>query len=330
MSALQAGTEQPPPPPLPPPGPGASLRSARERAGMSLDQVAQALKLAPRQVRALEEEDFAQLPGRTFARGFVRNYARLLKLDGDDLLAQLPDVTRAPALAAPSLQSTGTTMGEVPTTNVGRTALGRWLIPLALVACVVVAGAYEWYRSGRSAPSEAARGAEPPATLQATQPSSATARSELPNPLASAPEAGSETAERRDSPAASPPASAAAPESLTAAPTTRPGAAATAASATAPTASAETQAAATPAAEAPSAPPIVLTYRASAWTQVRDGKGQVIFVRVVPAGSEQAIRGSPPFELVIGNARAVTLVYRGNPIDLGRYTQGNVARLRLQ
>jgi cytoskeleton protein RodZ len=39
--------------------------------------VAQQLKLAPRQVRALEEENFGMLPGRTFTRGFMRNYARL-------------------------------------------------------------------------------------------------------------------------------------------------------------------------------------------------------------------------------------------------------------
>jgi len=80
--------------------------------------------------------------------------------------------------------------------------------------------------------------------------------------------------------------------------------------------------------EAPA--PLVLTYRASAWTQVREGKGQVVLLRTVPAGSEQAVRGTPPFDIVIGNARAVTLAYRGQPVDLARYTRGNIARLRLQ
>ena len=62
---------------------------AREAAGLSLDQVAQQLKLAPRQVKALEDENFGELPGRTFSRGFVRNYARLLNLDPEDLLLAL-------------------------------------------------------------------------------------------------------------------------------------------------------------------------------------------------------------------------------------------------
>ncbi|HVR93563.1 MAG TPA: helix-turn-helix transcriptional regulator, partial [Casimicrobiaceae bacterium] len=86
-------------------GPGARLRAAREAAGLSLDQVAQQLKLAPRQVKALEEESFGELPGRTFSRGFVRNYARLLHLDAQDLLAHLPDVAQAPALESPTLHS---------------------------------------------------------------------------------------------------------------------------------------------------------------------------------------------------------------------------------
>ncbi len=60
---------------------GAQLRAARESHGLSIDTVAQHLKLAPRQVRAIEDGDFSQLPGRTFIRGFARNYARLMRLD---------------------------------------------------------------------------------------------------------------------------------------------------------------------------------------------------------------------------------------------------------
>src|SRR5437879_13125133 len=138
MSAMHAGVDMPlqglPPSPD---GPGSRLKSAREAAGLSLDQVAQQLKLAPRQVRALEDEDFAQLPGRTFARGFVRNYARLLNLNGDDLLSRLPDAAHAPALEAPALHPTGAMIAELPTASTPKTSFTRWLIPLVLVACIV-------------------------------------------------------------------------------------------------------------------------------------------------------------------------------------------------
>src|SRR5215472_7669732 len=140
-----------------PDGPGARLRAARENAGLSLDQAAQQLKLAPRQVQALEEEDFAHLPGRTFTRGFVRNYARLLNLDSDDLLAMMPDATHAPALNAPALQSTGAMIAELPSRAERGPGVARWMIPLVLVACVVAAAGYEWYRGGLSNPDEGAR-----------------------------------------------------------------------------------------------------------------------------------------------------------------------------
>src|SRR5690606_29886115 len=62
-------------------GAGAALARAREEQGLALADVAQQLKLAPRQIEALEQERFGALPGPTIARGMLRNYARLLKLD---------------------------------------------------------------------------------------------------------------------------------------------------------------------------------------------------------------------------------------------------------
>jgi cytoskeleton protein RodZ len=280
-------------PPASPAGPGARLQAAREAAGLSLEQVAQQLKLAPRQVRALEEEDFAQLPGRTFARGFVRNYARLLNLDGEDLLALLPDVGRAPALEAPALQSTGAMIAELPTASSAQPGITRWVIPIVLVACIVGAATYEWYRGGL-APPDAAPRTVPPAPDAAAAPVS-TARTELANPFA---------AEASPAPA-EPPAEQAISPAAAAAPASAP-----------------------PAPAAPAAP-LQLTYRGPSWTEIRDRDGQVLISRLVAAGSEQSIRGSAPFDIVIGNATSVTLVYRGAPVDLSRYTRQNVARLRL-
>ena len=185
--------------------PGAQLKAAREAAGMSLDQVAQQLKLAPRQVKALEDQDFAHLPGRTFTRGFVRNYARLLNLDAGGLLARLPDAAEAPALEAPTLQSTGAMIAELPTAEMRGPSFGRWLIPLVLVGCVVAAAGYEWYRGGMltsEAPHPALK--SEPANQVSSAPSSASSVS-LPNPLDPAAKA-----EPSDAAASSPPSEAAA------------------------------------------------------------------------------------------------------------------------
>jgi len=316
--------------------PGARLRAAREAAGMSLDQVAQQLKLAPRQVKALEEQDFAHLPGRTFTRGFMRNYARLLNLDAGGLLAGLPEADEAPALDRPALQATGAMIAELPATRARGPGFARWLIPLLLVGCVIAAAAYEWYGGGLGVPREtpsAATAKSEPAAQGAASPQ-ATTTVALPNPL--------DSAAKSEPPAASTPPSAdtaatPAPTVVSAPPTEA--SPAPSAPASSPTDSAPA-AIAPPAAEAARAvaeakpaasevAPLQLTYRASAWTQIRDRTGQILISRTVPAGSEQSIRGAAPFDIVIGNARAVTIVYRGEPVDLARYTHGNIARLRL-
>ena len=77
---------------------GEQLRAEREARGLSIEDVAVALKLSPRQVDALEAGDWASLPGATIIRGFVRNYARLLRLDPEHLMMQL-DAAQLPQRA---------------------------------------------------------------------------------------------------------------------------------------------------------------------------------------------------------------------------------------
>lgn len=75
---------------------GEQLRLAREARGLEVADIAQTLKLGPRQVEALEGGDWKGLPGNTFIRGFVRNYARLIQIDPAPLMAQLDDVLEKP------------------------------------------------------------------------------------------------------------------------------------------------------------------------------------------------------------------------------------------
>ena len=292
---LSGATEIQPPPISTTAGPGARLRAAREAAGLSLDQVAQQLKLAQRQVRALEDENFGELPGRTFSRGFVRNYARLLNLDAHDLLAHLPDGAQAPALESPELHSTATMMAELPGADVAKPNFARWLIPLVLVGCIVGAAAYEWYGGGLAGLNEPRR---PRVAAAETAPTAVTL---LPNPLVS---------ESRPPLDASP---AAAEENMSAS-----GAASTSASAVA-----------TVQSPSPSDAPLLLAYVGPSWTEVRDRSGQLLISRLVPADSNEALRGAGPFDVVLGNAHVVTLTYRGKQVDLAPYTRQNVARLTL-
>lgn len=70
---------------------GATLREARERQGLSIDEVSGRIKFAPRQIAGLEADDFSAIPEGAFLRGFVRSYARMLQLDELALIASLPN-----------------------------------------------------------------------------------------------------------------------------------------------------------------------------------------------------------------------------------------------
>lgn len=68
---------------------GQILRGTREAQGVTLDAAAGRLRLMHRQIEAMERDDFESLGQPVFARGFVRNYARLLGLAPESLLARM-------------------------------------------------------------------------------------------------------------------------------------------------------------------------------------------------------------------------------------------------
>lgn len=65
---------------------GEFFKQARERRGLTLEDVAVKTRIHPDFLRALEESNFAKLPDQVFVKGFVRAYAQSLGLDEDDAL----------------------------------------------------------------------------------------------------------------------------------------------------------------------------------------------------------------------------------------------------
>ena len=302
-----------------PPSAGAALRAAREGAGLSIDAVAQQLKLAPRQVQALEGDDFARLPGRTFVRGFVRNYARYVGLDPDEVVALLPGADVAPSLERPTITPSGRPMGELPADAPARRSFARWLIPLALIAIVAAAGLYE-FRRPQPEPRRASADKAAPAPPSVTATGGGTTTASLPNPLGAGeapatPPSGGPMAEPA---AALPPgASPAAVAPAAAAPAATEPAAATDAGKAAPAAAGSDAA-------------LVLTFRGTSWVQVKDRNGNVVFAQTGQPGTTQSVTGALPLDIVIGNAAGVGATFRGQGVDLAPYVRGNVARLSLK
>jgi cytoskeleton protein RodZ len=86
--------------------------------------------------------------------------------------------------------------------------------------------------------------------------------------------------------------------------------------------------------EPPAAPGtrrIALQFERESWVQVRTRDGKVLLSQLNAAGTERVVEGSPPFDLVIGNAPHVRLRYDDRDVDLAPHVKAaDVARLKLE
>jgi cytoskeleton protein RodZ len=119
---------------------GQVLRESREAQGITLEEVAVRLRLMQRQVEAMEADDFESLGRPVFARGFVRNYARLLGLEPEALLARMEGAPEEKTVVRPA---------ESPPQHAWLTS--PWLILLMLGVLLLLAvpvALYLWLNSG--------------------------------------------------------------------------------------------------------------------------------------------------------------------------------------
>jgi cytoskeleton protein RodZ len=123
-------------------GVGETLARARASLGLTVVDVALQLKYAPRQIEALEQERFEQLPPGTFTRGMVRAYARLLRLEPDPLVARVAGRVAAPDNAG----AVAAARRPIPITDSSRRSnlvyAGLSLAVLGVIAAVLL----EWQR----------------------------------------------------------------------------------------------------------------------------------------------------------------------------------------
>jgi cytoskeleton protein RodZ len=66
------------------------------------------------------------------------------------------------------------------------------------------------------------------------------------------------------------------------------------------------------------------------WIEVHDAEGALLVSRILQPGEKLGLSGKLPIQLVIGNASATQLAFRGHPVDLAPSTRDNVAHVELQ
>lgn len=315
--------------------PGKTLGAQREALGWTVEQVADQLKLAVRQVIALEEGDYANLPGPAVVRGFVRAYAKILKLDPAPLVAQI-------ALDTPVADATGATVrrDHKPTSfsqsrypsNGKRKSKLPMLMGLVAVVAIAGAGVAAWQM--KLIPASLMGGA--PGTVPAA--STDADASMLPAPVdasvANLPATVDGAAVPTDpSKAALPPVISNPVPLISVPPPVQPAdgsAPVTAAVPAATPAVAAVPPAAVPPAGAVSTGALVITVRQDSWVEVRPASGKALFSRLVKAGQIETVTVNGPVTLVVGNPSGVDATLRGTPIAMPATSAGKVARIPLK
>ncbi|MGY4639600.1 RodZ domain-containing protein [Pseudomonas sp. TE24901] len=315
--------------------PGETLRQARESNGWSLAEVALKLNLTSTSLANLEAGAFDKLPGHTFARGYIRAYAKLLGIDQAVLVQEFDQFTGTDSQGS-NVHGLGRIEEPV---RVSHTIL-RIVSLLLLIA--VIGGGFVWWQDQTSQRNKDLTSN----AMEHVEVESADGTTQI-HPL-DEPE-DQAVAESQAAPEAPAATEQPAPETAPAATAAVPAPAAPAHTPVAPVAQAHTpaapvQAPATPAPATPAAPAISppttpaliagdgriqITFIADCWTQVTDGNGKVLFSGLKRKGDTLDQGGKPPLTLRLGFARGAQVAYNGQPVDVAPFTSGETARLKL-
>ena len=313
--------------------PGETLRQGRESNGWSLAEVAVKLNLTAISLGNLEAGAFDKLPGHTFARGYIRAYAKLLGMDQAVLVQQFDQHTGTDAQGS-NVHSLGRI--EEPS-RISHTIL-RIVSLLLLIA--VVGGGFVWWQDQTSLRTKDLIGLNPEhvevegadGTTQIhplDEPEDQAvveAQTEAATPLAlpgGASTAPTAEAAPADPAAAAPVVTAPAVPAAPVAPVAPTPAVAAPATPAAPVAT--VVAPATPVAGSGQ---VRIQFVADCWTQVKDGSGKVLFSGLKRKGDSVDVSGKPPFAVRLGFARGAQVSYNGQAVDVP-FTNGATANFTL-
>ncbi|CAD5199114.1 helix-turn-helix domain-containing protein [Pseudomonas sp. FEN] len=311
--------------------PGETLRQARESNGWTLAEVALKLNLTASSLSNLEAGAFDKLPGHTFARGYIRAYAKLLGMDQAGLVQQFDQCTGTDSQGS-SVQALGRIEEPVRFSH----TLLRIVSLLLLIA--VIGGGFVWWQDQASLRSkdqaaismehvevESADGTTQIHPIDEPEDQAVTENQAVPE--AAAPEGAVEAPPAPPAPATSAPATPA----VVPVPHSAQTLVVPAVSAPAPTSTVAPSAPAngTPAEAVAGAGQVRLTFVADCWTQVTDGNGKVLLSGLKRKGENLELSGKPPFAVRLGYARGAQITYNGQPVDIAPFTSGETARLKL-
>lgn len=285
---------------------GQVLQAARLAQDMSTQDIARQLRLSEKQVTAIEEDDHSKFPNQTFLRGFIRNYAKLVREDTEEF-SQLLQQTFPPV----STQAISYPVDGTPFTPDHKQSRGNIIIILVavLVSLLLI---YEVYRSGgddHQTNTNIENGTIAETTIQLETeveqapkddqnqfPSVISSNGSNFNSLTEGAETDQQKSDNIDK---------------------------------------KLQVKTVPEVEnklvkKEGERALRFMFNEDSWVEVKDAEGKRVFSQTSPGNTEKTVYGRPPFSLTIGNAANVKLVYNDEPVDLMPYIKNaGVARLSL-
>ena len=271
--------------------PGRMLSRARREQGLKADEVAARLHLSITIIEAIENDDDTRLPAPIYVRGYLRKYAALVGLSGDELVegynARCGD--QSPPLRLDVVPA------KAPLTGTHRPR--NWWLIGGSAAMLLLIGMLVLWLANRDEPAPvrtpvpAVQDAPPPARPAPARPHA--------NPVTRSPgkSVSTQPAERKERPAAA-----------------KTGA--TKAEKTAPASG--------------GGDIITIRFHEASWVDIRDADGKRLLFRTAKPGSAYRLRGRRPFSVYLGNAPGVDLQLNGKPVNLKPHTRrSRTARLIL-
>jgi len=276
---------------------------------MGVADLARSIKLEPRVIEHLESDAYDKLPPPAFVRGYLRAIAKEFGMDSAQLIAtfDLYGAAEAPELA--DFKS------RAPVQITSESSVIRYTtVVLCIVMIVMVA---LWWRSNRGSALDLGR---------------VGAASDIPHAEPATPLAYDfEVVEHPDVPYFSAPTEATAMSTALSDDVMEDGAPMTIPpSPMATTATLDTQE--IPPAGEPAvgdSSEIIIRAEQEAWVDVADASGRRLYFDLARPGRDLRLSGKPPYNLVIGNAAAVEVEFRGKPVAIDSNANEGVARFQL-
>lgn len=272
---------------------GALLKERRQEMKLTVQDIATQMRLDPRIVESLESESYEGLPAALYVRGYIRGYAKILKLDGNALVELYDsDAPSEPPEIIPEVKHpTQTSSSDKPVKAF------TYLVTFTLVILLIA-----WWQS-----SFVVKTVSAPAVSQEPAVNEVVEAASPPYPVAPVENL---RGDAYTAPAEEPQTES---EEMTALQLE----------------SAVGTAAAPIVGAAPGPDRVIFRMNADSWVEVFDARGERLFMSLARAGEVLSLAGTAPFSVLLGYAQGVSVEFNGHPFDPSPYSRSGIARFTL-